>query len=71
MKNSKMHSKAIVLQESSSGNATIFRDIQSGLRMTRAEFVREVEKGKYPDYHIRIIDRLKIPVLNRDLSKLL
>ena len=71
MKNSKMHSKAIVLQESSSGNGTSFRDIQTGLRMTRAEFVRAIEKGKYPDYHIRIIDRLKIPVLNRDSSKLL
>lgn len=71
MKKSKVSDRAIVLQESSSSNDMNFRDIQTGLRMTRAEFVRAIEKGKYPDYHIRIIEGLKIPVLNRDSSKLL
>ena len=66
-----MSGKVIVLQESSSGESTRFRDIQTGMKMTRAEFVREIEKGKYPNYHIRIVDGLKMPVLNRDFSKLL
>ena len=66
-----MSSKVIVLQESQSGENTRFRDIQTGAMMTRREFVREVEKGKYPDYHIRIIDGVKRPVLNRDFFRLL
>lgn len=71
MEDSKVSGKVIVLQESSSGESTRFRDIQTGMKMTRAEFVREIEKGKYPNYHIRIVDGLKMPVLNRDFSKLL
>ena len=66
-----MSGRVVVLQESSSGENTRFRDIRSGVQMTRAEFVQEVEKGNYPDYHIRIIDRLKRPVLNRDSFRLL
>ena len=66
-----MLGRAVVMQESSSGHNTRFRDIQTGVKMTRREFVREVEKGKYPDYHIRIIDRVKRPVLNEDFFRLL
>ena len=59
-----MSGKVIVLQESSSGENTRFRDIRTGAKMTRGEFVRAVEKGNYPDYHVRIIDGVKRPVLN-------
>ena len=61
---SKMSGKVIVLQESSSGENTRFRDMQTGVKMTRGEFVRAVEKGNYPDYRIRIIEGVKRPVLN-------
>ena len=71
MENTKVSGKAIVLQESSSGENTRFRDIQTGVMMTRREFVREVEKGNYPDYHVRTIDEVKRPVLNGDSFRLL
>ena len=61
-----MFGKVIVLQESSSGENTRFRDIRTGVKMTRGEFVRAIEKGNYSDYHIRIIDGVKRPVLNSD-----
>jgi hypothetical protein len=37
--------------------------------MTRPQFVREIEKGEYPDYHIRKIDGIKIPCSNPDKSE--
>ena len=39
-----MSGKVIVLQENSSGENTRFRDIRTGVKMTRGEFVRAVEK---------------------------
>ena len=59
-----MSGKVIVLQESSSGENTRFRDMQTGVKMTRGEFISEIEEGNYLDYHIRIIDGVKRPVLN-------
>ena len=66
-----MSGKAIVLQESSQGENTRFRDIQTRVMMTCGEFVRAVEKGEYPDYHIEFIDGIKRPVLNGDSFRLL
>ena len=66
-----MPGRAIVLQESSQGENTRFRDMQTGVMMTRGEFVRAVEKGEYPDYHIEFIDGVKRPVLNGDSFRLL
>ena len=37
--------------------------------MTRNQFVKEIEKGNYPDYHVREINKVKTPVSNPDKSK--
>jgi hypothetical protein len=34
--------------------------------MTRAQFVKQIEAGKYPKYHVRKISGVKTPVSNPD-----
>jgi hypothetical protein len=58
-----------VTSESESGRNTNFADIKTGENMTRSQFVREIEKGGYPDYHIRKIDGIKTPCSNPDKSE--
>lgn len=56
----------IVTHESSTGRNTGFKDVQTGSNMTRSQFVRQIEQGKYPEYHIRVINRVKTPASNPD-----
>lgn len=56
----------IVTHESSAGRNTGFKDVQTGSNMTRSQFVRQIEQGKYPEYHIRVINRVKTPASNPD-----
>jgi hypothetical protein len=37
--------------------------------MSCAEFVRAIEIGRYPDYHVRRINEVKTPVSNPDGSE--
>ncbi|MBW2726812.1 MAG: hypothetical protein JRE71_20730 [Deltaproteobacteria bacterium] len=55
-----------VVRESSMGRNELFRDNQTGSTMTRAQFVKEIERGTYDDYHVRNIDNVKTPVSNPD-----
>ena len=55
-----------VIKESSSGRNLKFRDNVTKKIMTRTEFVREIEKGKYKNYHVRVINGIKTPVSNPD-----
>lgn len=65
-----MSKKAIeVIQESESGRNERFHDTDTGQTMTRTQFVREIDKGNYPDYHIREINGVKTPVSNPDKSE--
>lgn len=34
--------------------------------MTRVKFVKKIEQGNYPDYHVRKINNVKTPVSNPD-----
>ncbi len=34
--------------------------------MTRAEFVRQIEAGKYSGYHVREVNGVKTPAANPD-----
>jgi hypothetical protein len=61
--------KVVVIQESDSGRNEVFRDTSNGTNMTRAGFVRQIEQGKYPDYHVRKIEGIKTPVSNPDKSE--
>lgn len=55
-----------VINENSSGRNIRFRDNQTGTDMSRNAFVRQIEAGKYPDYHVRVINDVKTPVSNPD-----
>lgn len=64
-----MAKRVRVTQDSESGRNQKFIDTATGRRMTRAEFVDEIERGKYPNYHVRRINSLKTPVSNPDASE--
>ena len=55
-----------VTSESESGRNETFEDTWTGNPMTRAQFVREINAGNYPGYHVRVIDGVKTPVSNPD-----
>lgn len=58
-----------VVGESESGRNQKFVDTRTRAEMTRAGFVREIERGNYPDYHVREINGVKTPVSNPDQSE--
>ena len=55
-----------VTQESETGRNKLFINTKTNEKMSRPQFVREIELGNYPDYHIRKIDGIKTPVSNPD-----
>ncbi|WP_325891000.1 hypothetical protein [Grimontia sp. NTOU-MAR1] len=58
--------KVSVISESKSGRNKSFRDNYSGESMSRAQFVKAIEGGNYPKYHVRKINGVKTPVSNPD-----
>ena len=46
-----------------------FKDISSGTKMTRSQFVAKIENNKYSDYHVRTINGIKTPCSNPDKSE--
>lgn len=60
--------RVTVTQENSSGRNQRFHDNYSGTNMNRPEFVREIETGNYPNYHVRNVNGVKTPVSNPDGS---
>lgn len=61
--------RVTVTRESDTGRNERFRDNRTGDEMTRTQFVRKIEQGKYPDYHVRDIDGVKTPASNPDKSE--
>lgn len=61
-----MAKTVIVTIESESGRNQKFHDNKSGKDMTRVEFVQEIKKGNFPDYHVRKINGIPTPVSNPD-----
>ena len=57
-----------VTRENSTGRNTNFHDNYKNIDMTRGEFVREIKKGNYDDYHVRKINNVETPVSNPDNS---
>lgn len=64
-----MAKSVIVTSESDSGRNLQFLDKKTGEKMNRAEFVREIEQGKFPDYYVRKMNGLKTPVSMPDSSE--
>ena len=57
-----------VTRESDTGRNQKFRDNYTGKDMTRAQFVKNIEQGNYPNYHVRNVNGVKTPVSNPDDS---
>lgn len=64
-----MRKRVSVTQETNSGRNQRFRDNYNGNEMSRSEFVRQIERGNYENYHIRKINNVKTPVSNPDKSE--
>ena len=64
-----MPKRISVVEESDSGRNQKFIDNLKNRTMTRSDLVKEIEKGNYPNYHIRNINGVKTPVSNPDNSK--
>ncbi len=55
-----------VIDESDTGRNLHFHDNYNGKDMTRRQFVNEIKRGNYPNYHIRKIHGVETPVSNPD-----
>ena len=64
-----MAKKVKVTRETESGRNTDFRDTSKRKDMTRTEFVKEIKKGNYPDYHVRKVNGKETPASNPDSKK--
>jgi len=60
------YKRVTVISESSTGRNQKFHDNIKNKDMTRIEFVKEIKKGNYDDYHIRKINGVYTPVSNPD-----
>ena len=58
--------RVTVTKESESGRNQRFHDHRTGEDMTRAGFVKKIEQGHYPNYHVRKVNGVKTPVSNPD-----
>lgn len=57
-----------VTKETSTGRNVSFHDNYTGKNMNRTQFVREISKGNYINYHVRNINVISTPVSNPDGS---
>jgi len=58
----------IVLNEDKKGKNSMFYDLSNKKIMNRDEFVSLIKNGSYPNYELRIVNRLEIPVAKKDKS---
>ena len=58
-----------VTEESDSGRNNRFHDNRTGENMTRTRFVKKINDGDYPEYHIRRINGINTPVSNPNNSE--
>lgn len=60
--------RVTVNSESPTGRNLTFHDNVTGRNMNVKQFVRSIELGNYPNYHVREINGIKTPVSNPDNS---
>lgn len=58
-----------VTKQSETGRNERFHDNFTGADMSRAQFVSQIKKGNYENYHIRNINGVPTPVSNPDKTK--
>ncbi len=61
-----MAKSVVVTSESDSGRNQKFHDSKTGKDMTRTQFVQEIKRGNFSDYHVRNVNGLPTPVSNPD-----
>lgn len=61
--------RVTVTDESDSGRNQQFHDNYNGADMTRSQFVKEINQGNYPNYHVRNINGVDTPVSNPDKTR--
>lgn len=64
-----MPKRVKVTEESDTGRNESFHDNFTGKDMTRSQFVDEIKRGNYDNYHIRNINGVDTPVSNPDSTK--
>jgi hypothetical protein len=64
-KPSKTRAPIKTTQESHSGRNQRFKTA-GGRNLSRSQLVREIEQGRHPDYHVRVIRGIETPVSNPD-----
>jgi hypothetical protein len=57
------------VSETDSGRNVQFVDTRTGEEMSRAQLVRKIEQGAYPNYHVREVNGIATPVSNPDHSE--
>lgn len=60
--------RVTVTKETSTGRNVCFHDNYTGKNMSRSQFVCEIGKGNYSNYHVRNIKGISTPVSNPDRS---
>ena len=58
--------RVTVTRETPTGRNQRFHDNHTGADMTRPQFVRKIEAGNYPNYHVRDVNGVKTPISNPD-----
>lgn len=61
-----MTKRLTVIEENDTQRNIRFKDIKTGKEFSRTELVKQIESGKYPGYHVRVLNSLKTPVSNPD-----
>lgn len=64
-----MPKRITVTSENDNGRNTTFHDNFKNKDMTRSQFVKEIKKGNYDNYHVRKINGVETPVSNPDKSE--
>jgi len=64
-----MRPRITVIKESNTGRNELFHDNYRNINMTSIQFVKQIEKGNYHEYHVREINKIKTPVSNPDNKK--
>lgn len=64
-----MSKRITVTRESSTGRNERFHDNLTGANMTRNQFVNQIRRGNYEDYHVRNINGIPTPASNPDSSR--
>lgn len=63
-----MYKRISVTSQNNTGRNEKFIDNVNGKEMTRNQFVKEIEKGNYENYHVRVINDTKTPASSPDKS---